>query len=127
MRVRVCVCVCVCVRVCACVCMCVHVCAVCRCVPICFVIALAPTHPSSNPQSNCPLAKASCPKTILPRSNPITKPSSSQFQGDIRLTPFYKVADACAAVDGYVKDLNDKLVRVVRHRLLPCVFHFFRG
>lgn len=36
-------------------------------------------------------------------------PAKCTIQGDIRLTPFYKIADAKAAVEKYVQEINDNV------------------
>jgi acetylornithine deacetylase/succinyl-diaminopimelate desuccinylase-like protein len=36
-------------------------------------------------------------------------PPYAFVQGDIRLTPFYKMSDAMAAVDKYVAEINDRI------------------
>merc|ERR1719223_1958412 len=57
----------------------------------------------------------STPSTMKPTQMSCAKgglnqiPPRCTISGDIRLTPFYKVPDVKAAIEGYVKDLNDNL------------------
>ena len=66
----------------------------------------------------------STPSTMKPTSIKCASGSLNQIpphvtiSGDIRLTPFYDVKKVMAAVDGYVKDLNENIEKLPKHG--PC-------